>query len=169
MAGPGDPGFPDGSSRRSKAMNREPSQAARPGGKKFSLDSSGTSVYGPGLRSDKWEIPAWALASGGATMTITNVGYNQFVQNRAPKNKFRVVLNDGTVIPPVTVLSSAPIDASTEQITFTTTWPSTIQIADIKRVEIFEKVRLDSDDVSITHENALGQARINFPVKVVFE
>lgn len=113
-------------------------------------------------------IPTATLASGAATMTIENVGYNRFVQNRSPKDEFRIVLKNGTLLER-TVSSSNEISSTSEQITFDDTWPSTITVDEIERVEILEKVRIDTDNIVISHENTIGQAKISFPVRVVLE
>ncbi len=113
-------------------------------------------------------VPTELLANGSSTITITNVGYTQFVQNRSPKNEFRVVLKDGTLLQR-TVDTSAEVDKDTEQITFTTPWPQEIAIDEIDRIEILEKVRIDSDEIPIVHSEATGKAKITFPTKVVFE
>lgn len=108
------------------------------------------------------------LGSGATIGTITNVGYAQHVQQRSPNNVIRVELNDGTVFTR-TITGSAPIDAATEQITIDAGWPQLIEPEDVARVDMLEKVRLDSDVVTIRHLHAAGSAEITFPLRVVLE
>lgn len=113
-------------------------------------------------------IPTEGLTSGNQLLTIENVGYSIFVQNRPPKEKIRVTLTNGIELLR-DITSSAEIDRFTEQLTVDSGWPSTEPLSNIKSIDIFEPVRIDSDNIKIEHENALGQATIRFPIKVVFE
>jgi hypothetical protein len=112
--------------------------------------------------------PTQTLASGTATMTIENVGYTEFAQSRQPRNVVRVTRTDGTTLDR-TIISSAVLSATEEQVTMSTTWPSSILVADIKRVEILEKMRFDSDSITIEHAELPGDALVSAPVKAVLE
>lgn len=112
-----------------------------------------------------------SLNSGSATMTVTNVGYSQFVRERQPRNEVRVVFEDSVGQAPLlrTVLSSVEVDATEETLTLDDTWPSTFTAADVKRVEFVEKLRFDSDRIRFDHELGERLTRISAPVKTVFE
>lgn len=112
--------------------------------------------------------PIADLAGGNNTMTITNVGYAQFVSQKKSKNVLRVVQTDGTTVIREITASSETSD-TVEQLTLDSNWPSTILVSSIERVEILEPVRLDSDDVTFTHKNAKGEADITFPIKAVID
>lgn len=108
------------------------------------------------------------IVSGTAILTVVNAGYTDFTIQRTPRNIIRVVKKDGTVYTK-TVLSSAEVDEDTETITVTSNWSANVTVADIERIEILEKVRMDSDDVEIIHVDELGQTEVGFPVKAVLE
>lgn len=105
--------------------------------------------------------PTANLTSGSSSLTITNVGYTNFVQNR--RGKLRVVKTDGTVILR-NVTSSAVVDDFTEQITVDAPWPSTITVAQVKRIEYIQLVRSSADGIQIRHRTGTGFAAVRFPV-----
>lgn len=113
-------------------------------------------------------IPTADISGASTQITVQNAGYTRFVKNRAPKNLIAVIQTDGTVLTR-TVSSSAEVDANTEQLQADVAFPSTIPVADIKRIEFYELVRFDTDRFTIEHQDALGNARLNAPVRVVFE
>lgn len=123
------------------------------------------SFYMPNRAKDL--TPVQPLLNGTNTMTVANTGYARFVQSRSPRNLIRVNLLDGTQIIR-TIVGAAEIDPSQELITLSATWGSTITPAQIDRVETLELVRIDTDEIVLTHDNA-GQCEVSFPVKVVFE
>ena len=125
-----------------------------------------TSFYLPTFYRDL--TPAVNLVSGNSTITIVNVGYSRYAKARQPKNQIRVWLANGTSLDR-TVTAAAEVDASTEQLTVDTPWPSNIAVSSITRVELVEKVRIDGDDITIEHRDSLGSARIGFPVRSVLE
>jgi hypothetical protein len=107
------------------------------------------------------------LVSGSPDLTITNVGYSTFVQDR--KDRIRVHLTNGTILDR-TILASQEIDEDTEILTMNTTWPSTITPEQVERIEYVELVRFDTDDIEIAHHDALGQTHTRLPVvEVIFE
>jgi len=107
------------------------------------------------------------IVLGAAVVTIRNISYTDFVQSREPRNVIQVIENDGTKTVK-TVTSSTVISATEEQLTISTTWPANIAVADIDRVEYFELVRFDDDDVDIVHLEGIGEAIISAPVKGIF-
>jgi len=48
-------------------------------------------------------------------------------------------------------------------------WPSDIEPDDIERIDWLEKVRINTDDIVITHFNAIGEAQCFVPTKEVFD
>jgi len=75
-------------------------------------------------------------------------------------------LKDGTILVR-TIVNSVEATSDTEQLTVDTPWPYDIQPADIERIEFLQKVLLDTDDIVITHLNALGHATCVVPTKEV--
>lgn len=112
--------------------------------------------------------PTVTLPNGGATITMTNIGYSKFIRNRNPKARIRIHLLNGTVLDR-TIQSSSEIDYQTEQLTVNTVWPYDILVANIKRIEFIELVRMSDDAIKIIHENSYGTAQITLPVKAVFD
>lgn len=111
--------------------------------------------------------PTQLLLSGTATLTIDNVGYARFVQDRASRDRLRIRLTDGTELFRQ-VVNSSEIDEAEEQLTLDANWPNNIQVDEVERIDFLEKVRIDADDIAIEHRDANGSARIFFPVKGVF-
>lgn len=125
------------------------------------------SFYLPTFSSDL--VPTATMSSGASTLAVQNVGYTNFVRSRQPKNVIRVVPADGSAAFIRTIVSSTVADASTENITISGTWPSTLTPAQILRLEFVEKARLDSDAIRISHRRG-GMARsITCPVVTVLE
>lgn len=106
--------------------------------------------------------------SGSVLGTITNVGYDRYVQARQPNNIIRVELTDGTVFTR-TIVDSDPIDLTTEQITIDSGWPQTFTAAQVERIDIFEKVRFTTDNVEIRHLKGDGEATIVIPTRTVVD
>jgi len=106
------------------------------------------------------------ITSGSATLVFRNVGFADFVGVKLPRNALRVVLRDGTKIAR-TILTATEIDSLTEQVTVDAAWGVNAAIADVDYVDFVEKVRIDSDEVRITHLNSPGQATIELPIKAV--
>lgn len=113
--------------------------------------------------------PTINLQDSTPTINIANVGFARFAQQRSPsRGILRVVQKDGTTLTR-NIVSSGEIDSRNETITVDVVWPSEIAIDDIERIEYVELVRADTDRFEIEHANALGDARLSFPVKTVFE
>lgn len=125
------------------------------------------SFYLPTFSSDLQ--PVANLVSGSQTMTITNVGYNQFVRQRQNKNIIRVTFKDGSTPLIRTITNSTPIDSTTESITVDSTWGSDITLAEIDKVMFVEEVRFNSDTIRIQHTPGQRTVRIGATVKTVFE
>ena len=111
-------------------------------------------------------LPTATLSSGSPSLTIENVGYTKFVQNR--KVSVRIHFTDGTFLDR-DIESSSEIDADTEQLTLDGVWPSDIPAANVSRVEFIELVRFADDDFEITHRNARGDTDLTVPIVEVFE
>lgn len=107
------------------------------------------------------------LTSGSSTMDVENVGYVRFVQNREPKRTFKITFTDGTSAVRV-VQSSTLISATVERLTLDTTWGSTKTPAEVRRVQFYELVRFDADELNLEFKRA-GNARLLAPVRQVFD
>ena len=107
------------------------------------------------------------LSSGGSTMQVNALEYVRLVKNRMPMSILKVTFTDGTSLVR-SVVSSSTISASVEQLTLNTTWPSTKTPAEVSRVQFYELVRFDSDEIRIVHER-IGSARATVPVLRVFD
>lgn len=125
------------------------------------------SFYLPTFVSDLQ--PTEDLVSGAQTMTIQNVGYNQFVKGRQNKNIIRITFKDGSTPLIRTITDYDPIDALTESITVNTVWPSTITPDQIDKVMFVEEVRFNSDTIRIQHTPGQRTVRVSAPVITVFE
>ena len=108
------------------------------------------------------------ISTSSAVLTITNIGYTKYIRNRQPLNVVRITFTDGSSIIR-TVLSSAEIDPTEEQLTMTATFGVNKTVAQVSRVDFITKVRMDSDEVTIRHLSALGDAVVEIPVKTVLE
>lgn len=130
------------------------------------LRGRATSFYIPTFYPDL--EPVAPVGSGQSTLDVANVGYAKFAQSRQPRDVIRLVKKDGTSAVRA-VASAAEIDEDTEQITISGTWGIDALLADVDHVDFVEKVRLNSDDVTILYRNALGEAEIVAPVKSVLD
>lgn len=108
------------------------------------------------------------ISGGSTTFKVENVGYAKFIQARPARNAIQVVKTDGTKIARK-VLTAIEVSNDIEQLTVDSAFPSTIVATDILRIEYLEKVRLDSDEVTIRHYNGLGSAEASMPIIAVFE
>jgi hypothetical protein len=100
------------------------------------------------------EVPIVSLV--GTILTIGNVGYSQY---SAGRTMVRTVTSTADEVR--TVVSSTNAGA-TEELTLDATVAGTLQ-----RVEFVYRMRLDTDEVSITHTNALGTMTADMSVKSV--
>lgn len=112
-------------------------------------------------------VPTNDLNTGSSVIEMENVGYTRFVRNRDEKNMIRVTTTSGAELLRE-IITSSEITSATEQLTVDTAWASTITIAEVARIEFYEKVRIDADTIRIEHVNDAGHARIIFPVRQVF-
>jgi hypothetical protein len=124
-----------------------------------------TSFYIPTFSEDL-EVTA-ALVSGANTMDIKHIDYVRLINDRAPKNLFKITFTDNTSLVR-TISSSASVDSDTERLTLDTTWPANRAIAEISRVEFYEQVRFDTDNLVLTYPRT-GLASMVAPVKQVFD
>ena len=104
------------------------------------------------------------MAVGTFALTIDNIGYTVNARQRWPKQVIRVIFTDDTILTR-TIQNSAILSVDEEQLTLDTAWPDDFVPADIERIEFLERVRLEVDDIVITHYNALGQAECIVPIK----
>lgn len=122
--------------------------------------------------------PNTAVVSGGSTLQVVNAGYTRFSGDRVPRNLIRLTTTAGVEYI-ASVTSATEIDADNESLTVSVllkdqvaagpTWPDSIALADISKVEFVQKVRLADDRVTISHENANGTANIQAQIMTVFE
>lgn len=124
------------------------------------------SFYLPTFAKDL--LPDNDLTSGSPDLDIVNVGYVQFAQDRQPKDRLWIRLVDGTTYTRA-VLSSAETSSSRETLTLDANWPSNISQSDIERISFLEEVRLDSDNVEVTHERGRQTVFFQVPVITTFE
>jgi hypothetical protein len=125
-----------------------------------------TSFYIPTFFGDL--TPTQNITSGGTSVTVSNVGYTDFVQSRQPMNILRLVLKSGTVVTR-TVTSSSELSATEEQVDVDSTWGVNATPAEIDSLQFVEEARLDSDEAELVHLDALGQAVVTVPVVSVLE
>lgn len=110
--------------------------------------------------------PNTTLLTGSSTFNMDHIGYTLNAYQRWPKQVFRLVLKNGTKLTR-TIQNSSEVSSEEEQLTVDTPWPYDIAPEDIERCEFIEQVRLASDDIVITHFNALGEAECIAPTKEV--
>jgi hypothetical protein len=108
------------------------------------------------------------VTAGSGVLTVQNVGYTKFINAVAPRNVIRLTKTDGTSAIR-TITGAAVIDENEEQLTIFGTWGINATIAQVRRVDFIEKVRMDDDEAVLTHQDALGWSVVNFPVKAVLE
>lgn len=129
-----------------------------------------TSLYIPTFWKD---LEANAdLVSGASTMSITNVGYNRYAQERQNRDVIRVVFKPSVGQSPLirVIQSSTEVDADNESLTLDTTWPANFATSDILRIEYISKVRLDTDKVRFRHKLGIqSNVECVVPVKEVLE
>jgi hypothetical protein len=119
------------------------------------------SFYIPTFSKDL--VPNQTLIQSNSSFTMDNIGYANQVNDRWSRQVFRMHLKDGTILTR-TIVGSAELSKTEEQLTVDTVWPYDILTTDIERVEFLEKVRFDSDDIMIVHRNALGEAQCVVPI-----
>jgi len=113
-------------------------------------------------------VPNQKLLNAGTGITMDFIGYTVNADGRAPKDEIRVWLKDGTLLER-TITGYAELSQAEEQLSVDSPWPYDIEVDDIERIEFIEKVRLNVDDITITHYNALGLTKTFVPTKEVFD
>ncbi len=112
--------------------------------------------------------PVIPIGSSDSSLDIDNLGYTLLIQSRAPRNTIRLLLKDGTAVI-LGVLSSTEISSTVERLTLDGSWGIDATLDEIDRVEFLTKVRMNSDEAEIRHENARGQAVVTIPLIEVLE
>lgn len=130
------------------------------------LKGQQVSFYIPTFSKDL--VPNTTLIVSNSTFTMDNIGYTTNVDGRWSRKVFRMHLKDGTILTR-TIQNASEVSTSVEQLTVDTVWPYNIEPEDIERVEFIEKVRFSTDDMVITHINALGQAYCVIPTVEVID
>jgi len=130
------------------------------------LSGKQTSFYIPSFFPEM--TPTAGITSGSQTIKVENFGYTVFIKNQQPRNIIQVIKNDGTKIIR-TVTTSIENSPTEETLTVDSTWGTDVALADFTRVEFIEEVRMDSDDVTITHTSGIGDATVRVPVVAVLE
>jgi hypothetical protein len=125
-----------------------------------------TSFYLPTFFSDL--VVAANISSGSNTMVVTYCGYSQFVRNRQPKNAIRLTLADGSTVTN-TITGSSYTSGPNETLTVGTNWGANILAANVVRVEFLEKVRWDTDTITLQHTPGERAVRIYAPVRTVLD
>lgn len=124
------------------------------------------SHYLPTFSSDL--TPVAQMTSGQTTLAIANVGYTSFVRSRQPRGIIRVVPYSGSAF--IRTIQSSTVNSATQEtITITSTWPTTLQPSEIRRIEFVEEVRGASDEIRIEHRAGGLAQRVHFPVVTVLE
>ena len=106
------------------------------------------------------------MAIGTSILNMEHIGYTINARERWPKQVIRVVFKDGSILVR-TIQDSAELSSVQEQLTLDAAWPATYTPDEVERIEFLEKIRLDIDDIVITHYNALGQSECVVPIKEV--
>lgn len=112
--------------------------------------------------------PTVPISSLDDTLTFTNFGYTQFVTQRVPRDVIRVVRKVGAPLIR-TVIGSTILSADEERVQVDSTWGVDISLDEIDFVDYLTKVRLDSDEVTITHGKSIGEALVVAPLIEVLE
>ena len=131
----------------------------------YALNGRQVSFYIPTFMEDM--TASQDLTSGVDTMDISWIGYTRFIQSMEPKATFKIIFTDGTSLVRV-VQSSTELSVMEERLVLDTTWPSNKTVAEIARIQFYELVRFDTDDIRIEH-SGVGRAKIFNPVKAVFD
>lgn len=124
------------------------------------------SFYIPTFSDDL--TPTQGVSSGGTSLTVENVGYTKFASAKQPKDAVRLTLDDGTTVIRQ-VLSSTEIDEDEEQLTVDAGWGVDATADEIERIEFVEKSRMNSDEIRLRHQDALGTMVAVAPVIAVLD
>jgi hypothetical protein len=112
--------------------------------------------------------PTQDVTSTSNNLFFENFGYTTLVQERKPRDAIQLVLKDGTKVAR-NITDSEVISSTEERVQVDAVWGVNATLAQIERVEFVTKVRMNSDDVQIVHEDALGRASVTVPVIGVLE
>lgn len=126
-----------------------------------------TSFYLPTFRDDI-EVSD-DLGSGESTISIFFAGYSANAAARTPKDVIRVTLVDGTTYDRAVTGYTEDITGDYETLTLDDTWPSTIDAADVQRVQFLQKVRFATDTIRFDHLRGGVSMRTSAPVIAVLE
>lgn len=126
-----------------------------------------TSFYIPTFYEEL--VPVANVTGGTNTVDVENVGYAKFVKSRQARNVVQLIKTDGTKLTPVTITAASELSTTVERLTVSPNWSGSATVAEVKRVEYFEKVRMDTDEVQIEHSTAIGDAEVEMPVRSVLE
>lgn len=107
------------------------------------------------------------ISIGAATLDVQHLEYTRFAAGRLPMSLFRITFTDGTSLVRE-IQSSTAISSAVERLTLDTTWPANRTIAEVSRVEFYELVRLDADEITIRYPR-IGLARCVVPLVRVFD
>jgi len=110
---------------------------------------------------------AAAITSASSTIDIVAIEYVRHVISRVGMNLFKITFTDGTSLVRE-VQSAASVSSSVERLTLDTTWPDDRAVDEVERIEFYEVMRFDSDEITIQHER-IGRARCSIPVVRVFD
>lgn len=108
------------------------------------------------------------VSSGGTSIDVENVGFTRFVKARFPRKAVRIILTDGTKIDRL-LTGSTELDQFEERLTISGSWPQGFTKEEVDRLEYFERVRIDSDQISLKHYSAIGDMTVQVPVIGVYE
>lgn len=113
--------------------------------------------------------PVANITSGTATMDVANAGNHSYAAvGSSPHRYVRIELADGTRV--IKQISSvAVIDANVERLTMSANFAASIAYINIVRVQFLEKVRIDAEDLTLTHSDLWGSCLVAVPVKAVLE
>jgi len=135
----------------------------------ISLRGRQTAFYIPTFFDDVTVVAQ--LNTGSSTMDISNIEYERFIQSRRPKTIMKVTYDVGAGEVDIirTITAAAGVDSTTERLTTgTDTWPTNITVAQVVRVQFYELVRFDADNVPINYPR-IGLAQCKMPVVQVFD
>lgn len=132
----------------------------------YALRGRQTSFYIPTFMEDM--TASQNLVLGVNTMDISWIGYTRFIENQTSKNVFKITFTDGTSLVRE-VQSSSQLSGTEERLTLDDTWPANRNVSEIQRIQFYELVRFDTDDLRIEHSTTAGRAKIFNPVKMVFD
>jgi hypothetical protein len=109
------------------------------------------------------------MTNGTNLLDVKHVGYTQFVRQRQPKNVIRISFVSGAAALFRVITNSAIFDSTRETLTLNANWPATYTVAEIDRIEYVEKVRIDTDDITLDFDENGNVCRVPLPLLAVFE